>query len=87
MPYQLDYDFRRSDIAVQSSIFIRVFWCEFNASVLLVSCLDLHTNCRFFRTCTSFFVQRVELSLARAERIYRLQVEDWEVPTPPLQDG
>ena len=87
MPYQLTYDYHRSDLAIHSSIFIRVFWCEFNASALLVSFLDLHTNCRFYRTCTSFFGERVELSLARTELIYHLQVDDWEVPIGPCLFG
>ena len=53
--------------------------------MLLVSFLDIHSGCRFLLTCTSFYIDRAELSLSRSAVVFQIQVGDWEVPSPPLE--
>lgn len=85
MPYTIGFDHDRSETAIRSCIFTEVFWYNCRAAVLLVSFLDIHSCCRFYRTSTSFYLDHIELSLGRAELVNHLRTADWEVPTPPVQ--
>ena len=82
MPYTIGFDHHRSETAVRLCFFIEAF-CR--AATLLVSFLDIHSCCRFYRTSTSFYLDHIELSLGRTELVNQLRVADWEVPTPPVQ--
>ena len=81
----VNFDPFRSQTAVESSAFVHLFWCEYRASVLLLAFLDINSGHRLFLTCISFYIDRTELSLSRTARIFRIQVDDWEVPSPPVE--
>ena len=85
MPLVVNFDPLRSQTAVESSAFVHLFWCEYRASVLLLAFLDINSGHRLFLTCTSFYIDRTELSLSRTARIFRIQVDDWEVPSPRVE--
>ena len=87
MPLVVNFDPLRSQTAVESSAFVHLFGCEYRASVLLLAFLDIDSGHRLFLilTCTSFYIDRTELSLSRTARIFRIQVDDWEVPSPRVE--
>ena len=81
----VDFDPVRSQTALASSAFVHLYWCEYRASVLLLAFLDINSGHRLFLTCISFYIDRTELSLSRTARIFRIQVDDWEVPSPLVE--
>ena len=81
----VNFDPFRSQTAVESSAFVHLFWCEYRALVLLLAFLDINSGHGLFLTCTSFYIDRTELSLSRTARIFRIQVDDWEVPSLPVE--
>ena len=86
--YQLADRDARQDFAFSQSDFLACIWWWFPNAILVSTFLDKHSRYRFWHVNTVVYIDSSDVQFAVGEvylGIYSPELQDWEVPTPPLQ--
>lgn len=70
---------------IDQSPFLRDIWIWFSLAVRVIAFLTVHERQRFFLVAKYIYFERCEISFGVTELRLGIQVECWEVPSPPVE--
>jgi len=79
----------RQVVAFHQSTFLACIWWWFPNAILVSTFLDTHSRFRFWMVNSVVYVDSSDVQFSVSEiflGFYSPEIQDWEVPTPPLQE-
>ena len=70
---------------IEQSPFLRDVWFWFSLAVRVTSFLTTHERHRFFLVSRYIYFERCEVAFGVTELRLGIQVDCWEVPSPPVE--
>ena len=70
---------------IEQSPFLKDIWFWFSLAVRVTAFLTVHERHRFFLVSKYIYFERCEISFGVTELRLGIQVDCWEVPSPPVE--
>jgi len=70
---------------IEQSAFLKDVWFWFTLAVRVTAFLSVHERQRFFLVSKYIYFERCEISFGVTELRLGIQVDCWEVPSPPVE--